>query len=92
MFLSHIVYIHCIQVPGGNTEAIVEIWIQEISVTSNSKFSMDFYLSEMWLDPALQYEHLNPCHLNISLSSAFLDRIWTPNAVFINSKWHQLMK
>ena len=29
---------------------------------------MDIYINEMWLDPALNFEKLNPCKQNLSLS------------------------
>ena len=40
----------------------------------------------MWLDPALNFEHLSPCKENLSLSYQVLDRLWTPNSNFVNSK------
>lgn len=47
---------------------------------------MEIYINEMWLDPALNFEHLNPCKDNLTLNHQVLDRLWTPNSCFINSK------
>ncbi|KAH7693829.1 ACC-2 protein, partial [Aphelenchoides avenae] len=51
---------------------------------------MDIYINEMWLDPMLNFEHLHPCKHNLSLSHQVLDRLWTPNSCFINSKVAQI--
>ncbi|EJW74230.1 hypothetical protein WUBG_14860, partial [Wuchereria bancrofti] len=47
---------------------------------------MEIYINEMWLDPALNFESHNPCKDNLSLNHQVLDRLWTPNSCFINSK------
>lgn len=51
---------------------------------------MDIYINEMWLDPNLNFEHLSPCKHNLSLSHQVLDRLWTPNSCFVNSKIAQI--
>lgn len=65
---------------------------------ANSPFQLDIYISEMWLDPALDFSRMNPCKYNLSLNSDLLKDIWTPNSCsptawpslsdlgFINSK------
>ncbi|CAJ0560893.1 unnamed protein product, partial [Mesorhabditis spiculigera] len=67
---------------------IVEFWIQAIESINEitNDFEMDIYINEMWMDPALKFEHLNPCKQNLSLSYQVFDRLWTPNSCFINSK------
>lgn len=40
----------------------------------------------MWLDPALDYAWMDPCKFNLSLNSILLEKLWTPNSCFINSK------
>uniref|UniRef100_A0A0K0DLD9 Neur_chan_LBD domain-containing protein n=1 Tax=Angiostrongylus cantonensis TaxID=6313 RepID=A0A0K0DLD9_ANGCA len=47
---------------------------------------MDIYVTELWMDHALRYDHMNPCKYNLSLNYEILDQIWKPNTVFINSK------
>uniref|UniRef100_A0A914RIN5 Neurotransmitter-gated ion-channel ligand-binding domain-containing protein n=1 Tax=Parascaris equorum TaxID=6256 RepID=A0A914RIN5_PAREQ len=51
---------------------------------------MDIYINEMWLDPSLNFQHLTPCKDNLSLNHQVLDRLWTPNSCFINSKIAQI--
>ncbi|CAI2356869.1 unnamed protein product [Caenorhabditis sp. 36 PRJEB53466] len=66
----------------------IEVWVQEVNSVNEitSDFDMDIYVTELWMDTALRYEHLNPCKYNLSLNSEILDQIWKPNTVFINSK------
>ncbi|CAL2049968.1 unnamed protein product [Caenorhabditis brenneri] len=66
----------------------IEVWVQEVNSVNEitSDFDMDIYVTELWMDSALRYEHLNPCKYNLSLNSEILDQIWKPNTVFINSK------
>ncbi|CAJ0566257.1 unnamed protein product, partial [Mesorhabditis spiculigera] len=70
----------------------VEIWIQAISSIDEmtNDFEMDIYITETWHDPSLRFEHLNPCKGNLSLNHQVLDRLWTPNSCFINSKVAQI--
>lgn len=44
------------------------------------------YINEVWVDPALNFEHLSPCKHNLSMSHQVLEKLWTPNSCFINSK------
>lgn len=41
----------------------VEIWIQAITSIDEltNDFEMDIYITEKWLDPALNFENLSPC-------------------------------
>uniref|UniRef100_A0A5S6R6A5 Neurotransmitter-gated ion-channel ligand-binding domain-containing protein n=1 Tax=Trichuris muris TaxID=70415 RepID=A0A5S6R6A5_TRIMR len=66
----------------------VEFWVQEISSVSEltSDFEMDIYINEMWLDPTLRFDSLNPCKQNITLTREIFDKLWTPNSCFMNSK------
>ncbi|KAF8382190.1 lgc-49 [Pristionchus pacificus] len=70
----------------------VEFWIQAITTIDEitNDFEMDIYINEMWLDPALYFDHLNPCKQNLSLNHQVLERLWTPNSCFINSKIAQI--
>ncbi|EYC29873.1 hypothetical protein Y032_0005g2309 [Ancylostoma ceylanicum] len=70
----------------------VEIWIQAITSIDEltNDFEMDIYITEKWLDPALNFENLSPCKGNLSLNHQVLDRLWTPNSCFINSKVAQI--
>ncbi|VDM76198.1 unnamed protein product [Strongylus vulgaris] len=66
----------------------IEVWVQEVNSVNEitSDFDMDIYVTELWLDHALRYDHMSPCKFNLSLNSEILDQIWKPNTVFINSK------
>ncbi|KAE9419126.1 hypothetical protein Angca_004212 [Angiostrongylus cantonensis] len=70
----------------------VEIWIQAITSINEltNDFEMDIYITEKWLDPALNFENLSPCKGNLSLNHQVLDRLWTPNSCFVNSKVAQI--
>ncbi|KRX68159.1 Ligand-gated ion channel 50 [Trichinella nativa] len=76
------------KVPGGMASVKLEVWVQEITSISDitSDFNIDLYVSELWLDPALSYSHMNPCKQNLSLNNEILKHLWTPNSCFINSK------
>ncbi|VDK48480.1 unnamed protein product [Anisakis simplex] len=76
------------KIPGGSVNVQVEVWVQEITTISDitSDFQLDIYISEMWLDPALDYSWMDPCKYNLSLNSVLLEKLWTPNSCFINSK------
>uniref|UniRef100_A0A0N4ZEI1 Ligand-gated ion channel 50 n=1 Tax=Parastrongyloides trichosuri TaxID=131310 RepID=A0A0N4ZEI1_PARTI len=82
------------KIPGGSVEVEVEVWTQEITSVSDATqdFQLDLYISETWLDPALNFEYLNPCKHNISFKSNILKTIWTPNSCFINSKTAEIHK
>ncbi|PIC32880.1 hypothetical protein B9Z55_013059 [Caenorhabditis nigoni] len=71
---------------------VVEIWIQAITSIDEltNDFDMDIYITETWLDPALNFQHMSPCKGNLSLNHQVLDRLWTPNSCFINSKVAQI--
>lgn len=77
------------KIPGGGpVKVTVEIWVQEISAVSDitQDFHLGIYVSEQWLDPGMQFHHLNPCKRNISLGFDHLKSIWIPSLCFINSK------
>lgn len=42
---------------------VVEIWIQAITSIDEltNDFDMDIYITETWLDPALNFQHMSPC-------------------------------
>uniref|UniRef100_A0A7E4V951 Ligand-gated ion channel 50 n=1 Tax=Panagrellus redivivus TaxID=6233 RepID=A0A7E4V951_PANRE len=66
----------------------IEVWVQEVNSINEitSDFDMDIYVTELWVDNALRYDHMNPCKYNLSLSNEILEKIWKPNTCFINSK------
>ncbi|CAO4368570.1 unnamed protein product [Caenorhabditis nigoni] len=82
------------KIPGGQVEVSVEVWVQEITTISDitSDFQLDIYIYETWHDPALNYAFLNPCKYNLSLNSVLLEKLWTPNSCFINSKTADIHK
>lgn len=62
--------------------------MQEINALNErtADFDAELYVSEIWVDHALRYDHMKPCRTNLSVSYDILDKIWKPNTVFINSK------
>lgn len=76
------------KIPGGSVEVEVEVWVQEVTTISDitSDFNLDIYITERWFDPELIYSQMNPCKHNLSLNYKTLEKIWTPNSCFINSK------
>ena len=44
--------------------------MQEVSkiIEITSEFELDIYVTEQWLDPSLDYSHMNPCKMNLSLN------------------------
>ncbi|CAJ0590478.1 unnamed protein product [Cylicocyclus nassatus] len=70
----------------------VQFWVQAITSINEitNDFEMDIYINEMWMDPALNFANLNPCKHNLSLSHQVLDRLWTPNSCFVNSKFAEI--
>ncbi|PAV65668.1 hypothetical protein WR25_12756 [Diploscapter pachys] len=69
-------------------QVTVEIWIQAITSIDEltNDFEMDIYITENWLDPALDFSHMNPCKGNLSLNHQVFNKLWTPNSCFVNSK------
>uniref|UniRef100_A0A0N5BPR8 Ligand-gated ion channel 50 n=1 Tax=Strongyloides papillosus TaxID=174720 RepID=A0A0N5BPR8_STREA len=82
------------KIPGGSVDVAVEVWTQEITAVSDSTqdFQLDLYISETWLDPSLNFEYMGPCKQNLSLNSVVLEKLWTPNSCFINSKTAEIHK
>uniref|UniRef100_A0A5S6QHG3 Neurotransmitter-gated ion-channel ligand-binding domain-containing protein n=1 Tax=Trichuris muris TaxID=70415 RepID=A0A5S6QHG3_TRIMR len=78
---------HKLPKPDG-MKVRVDTWIQAITSISESTqdFEVDLYINEMWEDPRLRFDHLNPCKPNMSLDNSLLEKLWTPNTCFINSK------
>ncbi|VDN58734.1 unnamed protein product [Dracunculus medinensis] len=66
----------------------IELWIQEVTSVSEltQDFEIDLYVNEFWEDPALSYELLRPCKMNLSFDHNMQESIWIPNTSFINSK------
>ncbi|CAI4222545.1 unnamed protein product [Auanema sp. JU1783] len=80
------------RIPNDGVKVSVEFWIQAITSINEitNDFEMDIYINEQWLDPALNFETMSPCKANLSLSHQVLERLWTPNSCFINSKFAEI--
>uniref|UniRef100_A0A0N4VM36 Neur_chan_LBD domain-containing protein n=1 Tax=Enterobius vermicularis TaxID=51028 RepID=A0A0N4VM36_ENTVE len=78
------------KLPGGTSvQVFVEIWVQEVTkiIEITSEFELDIYVTELWRDPSLAYDHHNPCKKNMSVDGfKLLPQIWNPQACFVNSK------
>lgn len=51
-----------------------------------SSFRADVWFSQIWVDPRLNFLEHHLCLSNLSMSWQTLDKIWTPNVCFANSK------
>nr|CAD2151184.1 unnamed protein product [Meloidogyne enterolobii] len=81
------------RIPAENgVDVGIEFWIQAITEINEitNDFEMDIYINEMWLDPSLNFEHMSPCKQNLTLSHQVLEKLWSPNSCFINSKVAQI--
>ncbi|KAI6239199.1 hypothetical protein M3Y99_00593800 [Aphelenchoides fujianensis] len=63
-----------------------EVAIEQINISNCVRLQLDLYINEVWWDSALSFDHLSPCKQNLSLNHQVLDKLWTPNSCFINSK------
>lgn len=84
------------RIPGqGGVHVTVSMLVQEVTSIEEitQDFEADLYLNERWVDPGLQFAHLNPCKPTLTLDHSFVEKhIWTPNTAFINSKEAQIHK
>ena len=71
----------------------VEFWIQSITAVDEvtNDFEVEMYINELWLDPKLRFDHLSACRSNLSLDQAVLDRIWSPQSSFVNTKSAEIL-
>ncbi|RCN24328.1 hypothetical protein ANCCAN_29978 [Ancylostoma caninum] len=53
----------------------IEVWVQEVNSVNEitSDFDMDIYVTELWMDHALRYDHMSPCKYNLSLNSELIN-------------------
>ncbi|KAL6743548.1 hypothetical protein Aduo_016574 [Ancylostoma duodenale] len=70
------------------TVVTIEFVIQNIAQVSeiSASFTLDLLFSQIWHDPRLSFEHVTPCLQNLTLGYQMVDRLWTPNVCFVNSK------
>ncbi|KHJ95234.1 Cation transporter family protein [Oesophagostomum dentatum] len=70
------------------TVVTIEFVIQSIAQVSeiSASFTLDLLFSQIWHDPRLSFEHVTPCLQNLTLGYQMVDRLWTPNVCFVNSK------
>ena len=56
------------------------MWVQEVTSVSEitQDFEIDLYINEMWDDPSLRYQQMNPCKHNLSLNHMILERLCEP--------------
>ncbi|KAI6236750.1 Cation transporter family protein [Aphelenchoides besseyi] len=72
----------------GATQVTIEFIIQAIGHISEitSSFTLDVLFSQIWHDDRLKFDHLTQCFPNMTLGHHIVERIWTANIVFVNSK------
>ncbi|KAK6758854.1 hypothetical protein RB195_016218 [Necator americanus] len=70
------------------TVVTIEFVIQNIAQVSeiSASFTLDLLFSQIWHDPRLRFDHVTPCLQNLTLGYQMVDRLWTPNVCFVNSK------
>ncbi|GMT10986.1 hypothetical protein PFISCL1PPCAC_2283, partial [Pristionchus fissidentatus] len=71
----------------NTTSVIIEFGIQNIESINEitSSFTVDVLFSQIWTDRRLAFDHY-ACLKNISLDYTLVEKIWTPNVCFVNSK------
>uniref|UniRef100_A0A914WV82 Uncharacterized protein n=1 Tax=Plectus sambesii TaxID=2011161 RepID=A0A914WV82_9BILA len=76
----------------GGVNVVLEFVIQTIAEISEitGSFTSDVLFSQIWHDPRLKFHHITNCLQNLTLNHAMIDRIWTPNVCFVNSKYTSL--
>ncbi|CAD5232260.1 unnamed protein product [Bursaphelenchus xylophilus] len=70
------------------TVVTIEFVIQSIAQVSeiSSTFTIDLLFSQIWHDPRLRFDHLTTCLQNLTLGHEVVEKLWTPNVCFVNSK------
>uniref|UniRef100_A0A8R1YAF0 Uncharacterized protein n=1 Tax=Pristionchus pacificus TaxID=54126 RepID=A0A8R1YAF0_PRIPA len=71
----------------NTTSVIIEFGIQNIESINEitSSFTVDVLFSQIWTDKRLAFDQYD-CITNISLDYTLVEKIWTPNVCFVNSK------
>jgi hypothetical protein len=76
--------------PSKKTPTVVsiEFVIQSIGQVSEitSTFTLDVLFSQIWHDPRLRFDHLTDCLQNLTVGHAIIEKMWTANVAFVNSK------
>jgi hypothetical protein len=77
-----------LQAPEGVTDVEVAMWLQDIEEICSKKgaATLSLYLNGKWTDPRLNFNKLNPCHTNISLTKETYDKLWNPRLVVTDSR------
>ncbi|CAI5451981.1 unnamed protein product [Caenorhabditis angaria] len=70
------------------TTVSIEFGIQNIAQVSeiSASFTLDLLFSQIWHDPRLRFDHITTCLQNLTLGYSMVDKLWTPNVCFVNSK------
>lgn len=66
----------------------VELHIQDVSSLNEltGDFLLDILFTQLWHDPALNFQNYSTCKSNITIDAISLDKIWKPNTCLVNSK------
>lgn len=66
----------------------IYLFVKDISDISaiSSTFTVDFWVSAIWLDTRLKFSHIDPCRRNLSLDHDMEPKLWSPNVCIVNSK------
>ncbi|CAP36345.2 Protein CBR-LGC-54 [Caenorhabditis briggsae] len=52
----------------------------------SASFTLDLLFSQIWHDPRLRFDHITNCLQNLTLGYSMVEKLWTPNVCFVNSK------
>lgn len=55
----------------------IELWVQDVTSISEitADFELDIYITELWVDKALDFSDINPCKQNLSLTHTALQNL-----------------
>lgn len=78
--------------PLKKTHVTIEFIIQSFGQLSEitSTFTVDVLFSQIWHDPRLRFDHLTDCLQNLTVGHSIIEKMWTANVAFVNSKATQI--
>lgn len=77
-----------VQAPKGVVDVEITMWLQDIEEICSKKgvATLSLYMNGLWTDERLNFEKLNPCNKNITLTKEKFDELWNPRIVVTGSR------